>query len=131
MAKFNTTAITNAIIAALNAGDAFEAQLTTLQKLLKGAEREAVKAIVAPIVAAHYGETFADGEWADSFCAAKRKANRIIKAIMGDAAPKQANKVAVDKKLVKSLSSTIIEAGLTKKQFDALLSELRASISFK
>ena len=131
MKKFDINAITAAVLAALAAGDAFETQLTTLQKLLKGADRATAKSIIAPVVAAHYGETFADGEWADSGCAAKRKANRIIKAIVGDAAPKQANKVAVDKKLVKSLSSTIIEAGLTKKQFDALLSELRASISFE
>jgi hypothetical protein len=128
--KLNTTAITNAIIAALTHGDAFEAEMLKLQGLLKGTEREAVKDIVAPVVAAHYGETFADGKWADSKCAAKRKANRIIASIVGTA-PKQANKVVVDKKLVKSLSSTIIAAGLTKKQFDALLSELRASISFE
>jgi hypothetical protein len=131
MKKFDINAITAAVLAALAAGDAFETQLTTLQKLLKGADRATAKGIIAPIVATKYGETFADGEWADSGCAAKRKANRIIKAIVGDAAPKQASKVAVDKKLVKLLSSTIIEAGLTKKQFDALLSELRASISFE
>ena len=128
--NFNTKAITAAVLAALAAGDAFETQLTSLQKLLKGADRATAKGIIAPIVAAHYGETFADGEWADSGCAAKRKANRIIKVIVGTA-PKQANKVKVNKALVKSLSSTIIEAGLTKKQFDALLSELRASISFE
>lgn len=130
MKKFDINAITAAVLAALAAGDAFETQLTTLQKLLKGADRATAKGIIAPIVATKYGETFADGEWANSKCAAKRKANRIIASIVGTA-PQQANKVAVDKKLVKSLSSTIIEAGLTKKQFDALLSELRASISFK
>ena len=130
MKKFDINAITAAVLAALAAGDAFETQLTTLQKLLKGADRPTVKGIIAPIVATKYDETFADGEWANSKCAAKRKANRIIASIVGTA-PKQANKVVVDKKLVKSLSSTIIEAGLTKKQFDALLSELRASISFE
>ena len=130
MKKFDINAITAAVLAALAAGDAFETQLTTLQKLLKGADRATAKSIIAPIVATKYDETFADGEWANSKCAAKRKANRIIASIVGTA-PKQANKVAVDKKLVKSLSSTIIKAGLTKKQFDALLSELRASISFE
>ena len=130
MKKFDINAITAAVLAALAAGDAFETQLTTLQKLLKGADRATAKSIIAPVVAAHYGETFADGKWANSKCAAKRNANRIIANIVCTA-PKQANKVAVDKKLVKSLSSTIIEAGLTKKQFDALLSELRASISFE
>ena len=130
MKSFNTNAITVAVLAALAAGDAFETQLTTLQKLLKGANRDTIKGIVAPIVATKYGETFADGQWADSKCAAKRKANRIIGAIAGTA-PTQSSKVAVDKKLVASLRDTIVGAGLNKKQFDAVLSALRASISFK
>jgi len=127
---FNTKAITSAVLAALVAGDTFEAQLIELQRLLKGADRDTIKGIVAPIVATKYGETFADGQWADSKCAAKRKANRIIGAIVGTA-PAQSSKVAVDKKLVASLRDTIIGAGLTKKQFDAVLSALRASVSFK
>ena len=130
MKKFDTNAITAAVLAALAAGDAFETQLTTLQKLLKGADRDTIKGIVAPIVATKYGETFADGQWADSGCAAKRKANRIIGAIAGTA-PKTSSKVAVNKKLVKAVRDTIIEAGLTKREFDALLAELRASVSFK
>jgi len=130
MTKFNTNAITKAVIAALKHGDAFEAELVKLQGLAKGADRETIKAIVCPIVAKHYGEAFADGQWADSDGAAKRKANRIIGSIVGTQPTKQANKVAVDKKLVKTISASIIGAGLTKKQFDALLSELRASIAF-
>ena len=129
--KFNTNAITTAVLAALVAGDTFEAQLTELQRLLKGADRPTIKGIIAPIVAAHYGETFKDGAWADSGCAAKRKANRIIAAISGTTAPKTSNKVAVDKKLVKTMRDTIIGAGLTKAQFNALLAELRASVSFE
>jgi len=128
--KLNTTAITKAVISALEHGDAFEAELVKLQGLAKGADRETVKAIVCPIVAAHYDETFADGQWADSKCAAKRKANRIIASIVGTA-PAQSSKVAVDKKLVAALRDTIVGAGLTKKQFDAVLSALRASVSFK
>ena len=130
MKSFNVNAITVAVLAALAAGDTFEEQLTTLQKLLKGADRDTIKGIVAPIVATKYGETFADGQWADSGCAAKRKANRIIGAIAGTA-PKTSSKVAVNKKLVKAVRDTIIEAGLTKREFDALLAELRASVSFK
>ena len=130
MTKFNTTAITKAVLAALAAGDVFETQLTTLQKLLKGADRPTVHGLVCPIVAAKYNKAFADGKWADSDCAAKRKANRIIGSIVGTQPTKQSNKVAVDKKLVKTISASIIGAGLTKKEFDALLSELRASIAF-
>jgi hypothetical protein len=128
---FNTKAITSAVLAALVAGDTFEAQLIELQRLLKGADRPTIKGIIAPIVAAHYGETFTDGAWADSGCAAKRKANRIIAAIGGTTAPKTSNKVAVDKKLVKTMRDTIVGAGLTKAQFNALLAELRAAVSFE
>jgi hypothetical protein len=128
--KLNTTAITKAVISALEHGDAFEAELVKLQGLAKGTARETIKAIVCPIVAKHYGATFADGQWADSGCAAKRKANRIIGAIAGTA-PKTSSKIAVDKKLVASLRDTIVGAGLTKKQFNAVLSALRASVSFK
>jgi hypothetical protein len=131
MKSFNVNAITTAVLAALAAGDTFEEQLTTLQKLLKGADRDTIKGIVAPIVATKYGETFSDGQWADSKCAAKRKANRIIGAIAGTAPAQSSSKVAVDKKLVASLRDTIVGAGLTKKQFDAVLSALRASVSFK
>jgi len=130
MKSFNTTAITKAVIAACAAGDTFEAQLIELQRLLKGADREECKAIVCPIVAKHYGEVFADGQWADSACAAKRKANRIIGSIVGTA-PKTSSKVVVDKKLVKAVRDTIIAAGLTKREFDAVLSALRASVSFE
>jgi len=128
--KLNTTAITKAVISALKHGDAFEAELVKLQGLAKGADRETIKAIVCPIVAKRYGAAFADGQWADSKCAAKRKANRIIASIVSTA-PKTSSKVAVDKNLVASLRDTIVGAGLTKKQFDAVLSALRASVSFK
>jgi hypothetical protein len=123
--KLNTTAITNAIIAALTHGDAFEAEMLKLQGLLKGTEREAVKDIVAPIVAAHYGETFAEGKWADSKCAAKRKANRIIASIVGTA-PKQANKVKVNKALVKQIAALLAE--MDTKAVNATLTAVRAAL---
>ena len=137
MTKFNTTAITKAINAALLHGDAFEAEMLKLHKLLKGADRETAKAIICPRVSAYYivktpeaESGFVDGKWVDSGCAAKRNANRILLSIMGTA-PKTSSKVVVDKKLVESLRDTIVGAGLTKKQFDAVLSALRASVSFK
>ena len=126
MTKFNTKAITAAVLAALAAGDAFEAELTTLQKLLKGADREAVKAIVAPIVAKHYGEAFTDGQWADSDCAAKRKANRIIKALVGAQPTKQANKVAVNKALVKQMATLL--KGMDTKVVNATIAAVKAAL---
>jgi len=123
--KLNTTAITNAIIAALTHGDAFEAEMLKLQGLLKSAEREAVKDIVAPIVAAHYGETFADGQWADSKCAAKRKANRIIASIVGTA-PKTSSKIAVNKALVKQIAALL--KGVDAKALGATIAAVRAAL---
>lgn len=126
MKKFDINAITAAVLAALAAGDAFETQLTTLQKLLKGADRATAKGIIAPIVATKYGETFADGEWADSGCAAKRKANRIIKAIVGAQPTKQANKVAVNKALVKQMATML--KGMEVKVLNATIAAVKAAL---
>ena len=123
--KLNTTAITNAIIAALTHGDAFEAEMLKLKGLLKSAKREAVKDIVAPIVAAHYGETFAEGKWADSKCAAKRKANRIIASIVGTA-PKTSSKIAVNKALVKQVAALL--KGVDAKALGATIAAVRAAL---
>lgn len=131
MKTFNTSAITAAVLAALQAGDTFEAQLIELQRLLKGADRSTVKGIVAPIVATKYGEKFADGVWANPACAAKRKANRIIGAIVGSAPAQQSNKVAVNKKLVAALADMLIDAGVTKAEFAATLAAVKASVSFE
>ena len=124
--NFNTNAITKAVLAALAAGDTFEAQLTELQRLLKGADRPTVHGIVAPIVAAKYHEVFADGKWADSDCAAKRKANRIIKAIVGVQPAKQANKVKVNKALVKQIAALL--CALDTKEVNATLTAVRAAL---
>ena len=123
--KLNTTAITNAIIAALTHGDAFEAEMLKLQRLLKGADRDTIKGIVAPIVATKYGETFADGQWADSKCAAKRKANRIIGAIAGTA-PKTSSKVAVNEALVKKVAALL--KGVDAKALGATIAAVRAAL---
>ena len=122
---FNTKAITAAVLAALAAGDTFEAQLIELQRLLKGADRDTIKGIVAPIVATKYGETFADGQWADSKCAAKRKANRIIGAIAGTA-PKTSSKVAVNKALVKQVAALL--KGVDAKALGATIAAVRAAL---
>ena len=126
MTKFNTTAITKAVLAALAAGDAFETQLTLLTKLLKGADRPTVHGIVAPIVATKYGEVFADGKWADSDCAAKRKANRIIKAIVGAQPASQASKVAVNKALVRQMTAML--KGMEVKVLNATIAAVKAAL---
>ena len=126
MTKFNTTAITKAVLAALAAGDAFEGALEKLQGLLKGADRPTVHGIVCPIVAAHYGEVFAEGQWADSDGAAKRKANRIIKVTVGAQPAKQANKVVVNKALVKQMATML--KGMDAKVLNATIAAVLAAL---
>jgi len=115
---------------ALNAGDALLSSCTKLQTLLKGADRKTVHGIVCPMVAAHYGETFADGKWANSDCAAKRKANRIIGAIVGTT-PSQSTKAAVNKKALAAMVDAVVSNGLTAKEMNAVIAALRAAISFE
>jgi len=127
---FNLITINAAIIAALNAGDALLSSCTKLQTLLKGADRKTVHGIVCPMVAAHYGETFANGKWANSDCAAKRKANRIIGAIVGTT-PSQSTKAAVNKKALAAMVDAVVSNGLTSKEMNAVIAALRAAISFE
>jgi hypothetical protein len=83
--KLNINAITKAVKAAFKAGDTYNEQIAILQRECKGADRDAIKAIVCPLAAAKYGNAkdYADGKWVDSKCAAKRHANRVIAAVMG------------------------------------------------
>ena len=127
---FNLKSINTAVVIALEAGDTLHAACVTLQKLLKGADRDTVKGIICPMVAKHYGESFADGKWANSDCAAKRKANRIIGAIVGTA-PKQSAKAAVNEKVLATMVDAVVKAGLTKQEFGAVVAALRAAVSFE
>ena len=127
---FNLKAINTAVVTAIKAGDTLHASCIELQSLLKGADRKTVHGIVCPIVAKHYGEAFADGKWANSDCAAKRKANRIIGAIVGTT-PKESAKAAVNKKALAAMVDAVVANGLTKQEFGAVIAALRAAISFE
>jgi hypothetical protein len=134
MAKaLNINVITTAVKAAFKAGDTYDAQIVILQRECKGADRDTIKAIVCPIAAAKYDAEYVDGKWVDSKCAAKRHANRVIAAVMGTASNASEPKAAVrlPKALVSSITDEIIGAGLTKAQFDALLTQLKAAITFE
>jgi hypothetical protein len=136
---FNLIAINTAVCAALAAGDALFDSCTELQGEFAGATRPTVHAIVCPMVSAYYKvktpeaeSGFANGEWVDSACAAKRKANRLIKAIIDpEATPKQSAHTAVDEKVLAALVDTVVKAGLNSKEFKAMLTALRAAIAFE
>ena len=65
---------------------------------------------------------------ADGYEACRKALSRTLNYICGS---ESNDAVEVPPKLVKKLTSEIIGAGLTQKQFNALLKQLRASISFQ
>jgi hypothetical protein len=133
MAKaLNINVITKAVKAAFKAADTYDEQVAILQREFKGADRDAIKAIVCPLAATKYDAEYIDGQWVDSACAAKRYANRLIAAVMGTSSgASEPTVVRLPKALVSSITSEIIDAQLTKAQFDALLAQLRKAISFE
>jgi hypothetical protein len=111
----------------------------TLKKLLGRKSRVSVRATLLPEFASVYsvklvagsgkkqGEKVLDSE-ASAYEACRKALGRTITFICG---AESSNAVEVSPKLVKKLSSEIIDAGLTKPQFDALIAQLRASVSFQ
>ena len=65
---------------------------------------------------------------ASGYEACRKALGRTVTFICG---ARESNAVEVSPKLVKKLAKEIIDAGLTEKQFDALLAQLRESVSFQ
>ena len=100
---------------------------------------ESVRALLLPVFADVWSITLVTGEGSGSgkmvldssasgYEACRKALGRTITFICG---ARESNAVEVPAKLVKKLTNEIIDAGLTKKQFDALLTQLRASVSFQ
>ena len=73
------------------------------------------------------GEKVLDSK-SSAYEACRKALGRTITHICG---AEESHAVEVSPKLVKKLSNEIIDAGLTKAQFDALIAQLRASVSFQ
>ena len=111
----------------------------TLKKLLGRKSRANVRATLLPEFASVYtvklvdgkgkkqGEKVLDSE-SSAYEACRKALGRTITYICG---AEESHAVEVSPKLVKKLSNEIIDAGLTKPQFDALIAQLRASVSFQ
>ena len=100
---------------------------------------ESVRALLLPVFADVWSIKLVTGEGSGSgkqvldssasgYEACRKALGRTVTFICG---ARESNAVEVSPKLVKKISNEIIEAGLTKKQFDALLTQLRASVSFQ
>ena len=110
-----------------------------LKKQLGRKSHDSVRATLLPVFASVWSIELVKGEGsgsgkmvfdssAEGYEACRKALSRTVTFICG---ARESNAVEVSSKLVKKISGEIIEAGLTKKQFDALLSQLRASVSFQ
>ena len=135
---FNTSAINTAIRSAFTCADkaidarvAYNAIVVELRSLLNGADRDTIKGFVCPVAAKHYGETYADGKWGNSDCAAKRYSNRVIKDVLEATSPASSTKtlIEVPEGVVEAIQAAL--AGLTKPQMNAAIAAAKAGLSFE
>jgi hypothetical protein len=117
--------------------------IVDLTKELKRKSRETVRATLMPLVGKFWGVALVDGEAkakgskvfstdAENYENAKRDLYDLVTAICGKAGSSGSKEaVAVPRKLLTNITSEIIEAGLTRDEFNALLSQLRDAVSFQ
>jgi hypothetical protein len=127
---------------ALSSAKAYAAAIDSARKDAKGMTRDAVRTAILPVVASFYavpvkaGEGKAEGtKVMDKDATKYETARKALQRLLSDICPSESSAkkevVAAPKALLKKVTSEIIEAGITKAEFDALIAELRASVSFK
>ena len=127
---------------ALASASAYASAIASARKDAKGMTRDAVRTAILPVVAGFYsvpvkaGEGKAEGtkvldKDAPKYEAAKKALQRLLNDVCGVQSSAKKEAVTAPKALVKKLTAEIIEAGVTKAEFDALIAELRASVSFQ
>ena len=110
-----------------------------LKKQLGRKTRESVRSILLPEFASVYDVKLVTGEGSGSgkqvldssakaYEACRKALGRTVTFSCGS---ESSDAVEVSAKLVKKLTNEIIDAGLTQKQFNALLTQLRASVTFQ
>ena len=110
-----------------------------LKKQLGRKTRESVRSILLPEFASVYDVKLVTGEGSGSgkqvldssakaYEACRKALNRTVTFICGS---ESSDAVEVSPKLVSDMTKKIIDAGLDSKQFNALLTALRANITFE
>ena len=110
-----------------------------LKKQLGRKSRESVRAILLPEFSSVYDVELVTGEGSGSgkqvldssakaYEACRKALGRTLTFICGS---ESSDAVEVSAKLVKKITNEIIDAGLDSKQFNALLTALRANITFE
>jgi len=140
-----TTRSINQIVLSIKANDArIQRDIDDLAALFKGKAWATIRAALVPAVGKAYKVAVVDGKGkaqgtqvfdseAQYYEAAKRCLSRLLGALT-DGAPKpktSSPRINVPRELRNSLVDQIIAAGLDKNQFNALLAQLRDSVSFK
>ncbi len=117
--------------------------IADLTKELKRKSRETVRTTLMPLVGKYWTVKLVDGEGkakgskvfdssAENYENAKRDLYDLVVGICGKANSSGSKEpVVVSKKLVTNITNEIIGAGLTRDEFNALLSQLRDSVSFQ
>ena len=117
--------------------------IVDLTKELKRKSRETVRATLMPLVGKFWSVKLVDGEGkakgskvfessAENYENAKRDLYDLVTAICGKAGSSGSKEaVAVPRKLLSNITTEIIDAGLTRDEFNALLSQLRDAVSFQ
>lgn len=116
--------------------------IADLTKELKRKPRETVRATLMPFVGKFWSVKLIDGEGkakgtkvfdssAEKYENAKRDLYDLVKAICGTESSGKKEAVVVPKKLLSNITSEIIDAGLTRDEFNALLAQLRDAVSFQ
>lgn len=115
--------------------------IADLTKELKRKSRETVRSTLMPFVGKFWGVAIVDGEGkakgskvfnkdAPKYENAKRDLYDLVKEICGSTSSGK-KEVVVPKKLLSSITKEIIDSGLTRDEFNALLSQLRDAVSFQ
>jgi hypothetical protein len=127
---------------ALSSAKAYADAIDSARKDAKGMTRDAVRTAILPTVASFYavpvkaGEGKAEGtKVMDKDATKYETARKALQRLLNDICPSESagkkETITAPKALLKKVTSEIIEAGITKAEFDALISELRASVSFQ
>jgi hypothetical protein len=124
---------------ALDAAHSYDDAITALKTDCAGKSRDEVRAAMLPAVAAHpkYNVKVVDGKLcpeSPKYETARKALLRLVAAVCGIESSAKHEPVAVPAKVtkqVKVLVAEVIASGMTKAQFDAMVAELRASVSFK
>jgi len=133
------------VLKALNAAHSYGDAITSLKTDCAGMSRDAAKVAMLPTVAEFYKVKIVDGQKAakgtkvlnkdcEGYEAARKALQRLLDDVIGVESSAKHEPVALPAKVtkqVKVLVAEVIASGMTKAQFDAMVAELRASVSFK